>query len=401
MFTSCEGTLDDIFGEWDKPAPSAEMPSDGGSSTINATAITLDQKMKVIKLGGDALTINVAFTPSDATDKSVTWTSKDPNIATVENGVVTPKALGITTITAKSGDLTATCEVFVGNVVTLSYAHYTANDYDILKGYVGDFNLEIPDGFHVAFDGLNTTNTISCPGDATIYLIDGKTNTVTAPFNYAGIQIGPSGKMLTINAETLGTGLLNATGGSSVGAGGGAGIGTGCAANPCGAITINGGTINATGGSGAAAIGTGKANSNDKTCGDITINGGTVTAKGGDNAAGIGTGGAKNYNNTCGAITINGGTVTAKGGINAAGIGTGESYKDSSNPTSNTCGDITISAGVKSVTATKGAGSPNSIGMGGSDVGSSQNCGTIKIGGETKAQSEFTGETYTYTPTAP
>ena len=368
VLTSCEGTLDDIFGEWDKPAPSAEMPSDGGSSIINATAITLDQTMKVIKLGGDALTINVTFTPSDATDKSVTWTSKDPNIATVENGVVTPKALGITTITAKSGDLTATCEVFVGNVVTLSYAHYTANDYDILKGYVGNFNLEIPDGFHVAFDGLNTTNTINCPGDATIYLIDGKTNTVNAPSNYAGIQIGPSGKMLTINAETLGTGLLNATGGGSVGAGGGAGIGTGCAANPCGAITINGGTINATGGEGAAAIGTGKAENYDKTCGDITINGGTVTAK---------------------------------GGIIAAGIGTGESYKDSSNPTSNTCGDITISAGVKSVTATKGAGSPNSIGMGGSDVGSSQNCGTIKIGGETKAQSEFTGETYTYTPTAP
>jgi hypothetical protein len=358
MFTSCEGTLDDIFGEWDKPAPSAETPSGDGSSTINATAITLDQTMKVIKLGGDALTIKVTFTPSDATDKSVTWTSKDPNIATVENGVVTPKALGITTITAKSGDLTATCEVFVGNEVTLSNANYTANDYDILKGNIGDSNFSIPDGFHVAFDGLNATNTISCKGDATIYLIDGKTNTVTAPENYyAGIQIGGEGTTLTINAETEGTGTLTAKGGS-----GGAGIGVGYfVSSSRGAITINGGTINATGGSGAAGIGTGKAEYYDKTCGDITINGGTVTAKGGDNAAGIGMG-----------------------------------YTDIGK--SNTCGAITITADVTSVTSIKGSGSPYSIGKGEYLSGGTQACGTIKIGGEVKAQSQFTGDTYTYTP---
>ena len=357
MFTSCEGTLDDIFGEWDKPAPSAETPSGDGSSTINATAIALDQTMKVIKLGGDAIMIKVTFTPSDATDKSVTWTSKDPNIATVENGVVTAQALGITTITAKSGDLTATCEVFVGNEVTLSYANYTANDYDILKGSMGDFILEIPDGFHVAFDELNATNTISCPGDATIYLIDGKTNTVTGPDNFAGIQIGPSDKTLTINAETEGTGTLTAKGGS-----GGAGIGVGYfVSSSRGAITINGGTINATGGSGAAGIGTGKAEYYDKTCGDITINDGTVTAKGGDNAAGIGMG-----------------------------------YTDSGK--SNTCGAITITADVTSVTSIKGSGSPYSIGKGEYLSGGTQACGTIKIGGEVKAQSQFTGDTYTYTP---
>ena len=379
--TSCEGALDDILGEWSRPVPGSSTGG-GGSSTINATAIALDQTMKVIKLGGDALTIKATVTPTDATDKTVTWESKDPTIATVENGVVTPVGLGITTITAKSGELSATCEVFVGTEVDLSSetADYNTNDYDILSGDIGAHYINIPyisGGCHVAFNGMATTKGISCMSDATIYLIDGKTNTVTATSNYPGIWIGVTGKTLTINAETEGTGILNATGGS----GGGAGIGTGGATGSNvenGNIEINGGVINATGGGsvidGGAGIGTGTANNKTNKCGDITINGGTVTAKGGNIAAGIGTGVGNYGTNTCGDITINGGTVTATGVVGSAGIGTGLG-----SGISNTCGAITIGAGVKSVTATKDNYSPNSIGMGDTAAGT-QTCGKIKFG---------------------
>lgn len=357
LFASCgngDNALEEIIKNGGAGGSSEGSGEGGGSSTINATAITLSQTMKVIKLGGDALTITATVTPSDAT---YTWESSDEAIATVENGVVTPVGKGIATITAKSGDVKATCEVFVGTEVTLGFEDYTANDYDILTGYMGYYDLIIPDGFHVAFDELNTNTTIKCDGDATIYLIDGKTNTAITPDFIAGIQIGPSGKTLTINAETDGTGQLIAKGGAES-----AGIGTGYYSPSCGAITINGGTVNATGGEHGAGIGTGWAYTYDKTCGTITINGGTVTAKGGEGAAGIGTGGANGY---C-----------------------------------NTCGDITITGNVKSVTATKGAGSPNSIGKGVA-YGGAQFCGTITIGGDVKDQSEFTGDTYTYTPTAP
>ncbi len=266
-FTSCEGTLDDVFGEWSRPTPGG-----GGSSAINATAIKLSQTMKVIKLGGDALTITATVTPSDAT---YTWESSDPTIATGENGVVTPKALGIAKITAKSGDVKATCEVFVGNEVNISSLTYDAKNYDILKGDMGANQLTIPAGYHVALDGLTiNNNNITCSGDATIYLTDGSTNMVTAPINYAtAIKIGGEGTTLTINAETLGTGILNATGGKD-----GAGIGTEYALSSSvtgGNIVINGGVINATGqGSfrGAAGIGTGGAYTGYKNeCGAITI----------------------------------------------------------------------------------------------------------------------------------
>ena len=109
----------------------------------------------------------------------------------------------------------------------------------------------------------------------------------------------------------------------------------------------------------------------------LTITGsGSLTAQGGQNSAGIGTGRALNDASiTCGDITINGGRVTATGGAGAAGIGTGLAAN-----ASNGCGAITIGTGVISVTANKGKDS-NSIGKGVADMGGTQTCGTITIGG--------------------
>ena len=305
MFTSCEGALDDLLGEWSRPTPGNNTPSGGGSSTINATAITLSQTMKVIKLGGDALTINVTFTPSDATDKSVTWTSKDPNIATVDNGVVTAKSLGITTITAKSGDLTATCEVFVGTEVDDVSTRNPIQDYDILAGTQNSAFITIPNGYHVAFNGVNTNRTVICSGDATIYLTDGSVNdvTVTAAGD-AGIRAGGAGTTLTINAETEGTGQLIAK--SSLFC---AGIGTGTSTTSdlqCGDITINGGTVTATGSSGGAGIGTGTSAFSNQICGNITIGTGITSVKatrGGSISSSIGEGSkSSTASQSCGKI---------------------------------------------------------------------------------------------------
>ena len=357
-----------------------------------ATSLSLDKTMKVLVKGGATLTITPNVTPSAVT---VTWTSSKESVATVNNGVVTPKGLGITTITAKSGDLTATCEVFVGTEVALGLSNYIAQNYDILKGDMGagGYSVTIPAGYKVAFDGLATTGGITCNGDATIYLTDASMNTVSvAASSVAGIQIGDAGTTLTINAETLGTGQLTATGRDDCAA-----IGTAIAINDDivgGNITINGGVINATSGGsngGAAGIGTGYAENHKNECGAITINGGTVTATcsvaSGVGGAGIGTGGALAHggsaSNKCGAITINGGTVIAQGGERAAGIGTGLSIVATTGLASNGCGNITIGTGVKSVTATKGDGSPNSIGKG-KAVSGTQECGTISIADPSK-----------------
>ena len=391
LFTSC-GNGDNALEEIIKNGGTSSGGSGegSGSSTISVTGITLDESLKVLVKDGDALTITATVTPSDATDKSVTWSSKNPNIATVENGVVTPVGLGITKITAKSGDKEATCEVFVGKVVNIGSSNYQVKDYDILIGALNSSNsITIPNNCKVAFAGVTTASSITCSGNATIILVDGSENTVSVgASNKPGIKIGGTGTTLTINAETEGTGILDVTGGNL----GCAGIGTtgSSISNSAGGnITINGGKITAIGGNGGAGIGTGKVfHGSTNKCGKITINGGEVTATGGNNAAGIGTGYAEGEHsnitkNECGDITINSGTIKATGGNDAAGIGTGYAFKISAPGAAapdQKCGAITIGTDVTSVTATKGTDSPYCIGVGHADLSSTQTCGVIKFG---------------------
>lgn len=63
---------------------------------------------------GVSETLSVVVLPDDATDKTVTWTSSNKDVAVVDNnGVVIAINPGETTITAKAGDQTALCKVTV------------------------------------------------------------------------------------------------------------------------------------------------------------------------------------------------------------------------------------------------------------------------------------------------
>ena len=104
-FTSCE----DILGEWSKPTPVTP-------TTVSVTSITLDQTTLNKKVGDAAVTLNATVSPDNATDKSLTWTSDKPAVATVADGVVTFKGAGTAIITATANDgsgVEATCTVTV------------------------------------------------------------------------------------------------------------------------------------------------------------------------------------------------------------------------------------------------------------------------------------------------
>lgn len=77
-----------------------------------------------LALSEDELTLNIndsphqllAFPlPTDATDHEVTWSSADPEIATIENGFVVPQAPGETVISATAADeeVTVECRVTI------------------------------------------------------------------------------------------------------------------------------------------------------------------------------------------------------------------------------------------------------------------------------------------------
>ena len=104
-FTSCEGTLDDIFGEWSRPTPGS---STGGGS-VAVTSISIDATLTLIAGKTSQLTATV-----DPAGTAVTWSSDPETIATVDaNGLVTAVAAGTAIITAKAGDKSATCKVTV------------------------------------------------------------------------------------------------------------------------------------------------------------------------------------------------------------------------------------------------------------------------------------------------
>ena len=79
---------------------------------VAVIGVTLDQTAVELEIGGTA-TLVATVTPENATDKTVTWTSSDEAVATVQDGVVTAVAVGEATITAKAGDAEAACTVTV------------------------------------------------------------------------------------------------------------------------------------------------------------------------------------------------------------------------------------------------------------------------------------------------
>ena len=165
MMTSCEGTLDDIFGEWSRPTP--------GSSTGGAvTSIGLDaDEMKLTVGDKGQLTAKV-----DPAGTAVTWSSDKEEIATVDaNGLVTAVAMGTAIITAKAGDKLATCTVTVtpGLSTPLTVEAITAGTITITNPQSGmkystdggttktemtsTTNISVAEGDKVAFYGNGTS----------------------------------------------------------------------------------------------------------------------------------------------------------------------------------------------------------------------------------------------------
>ena len=102
--------------------------ADGGYTdtcvvTVNTsvTGVTLDKSSASLK-PGDTLALTATVAPSGASNKAVTWTSSNANVATVSSaGLVTAKAVGTAriTVTTVDGGYTAICTVKVVPVLTL------------------------------------------------------------------------------------------------------------------------------------------------------------------------------------------------------------------------------------------------------------------------------------------
>jgi uncharacterized protein YjdB len=83
--------------------------------TVPVSSISLDKSSVTLKQN-ETVQLTASVSPSDATDKTVTWTSSNTTVATVDStGKVKALKEGSAVITAKAGDKTATCSITVSN----------------------------------------------------------------------------------------------------------------------------------------------------------------------------------------------------------------------------------------------------------------------------------------------
>lgn len=101
-----------------------------------ATGVSLDKNTLSLNVGDtERLTATVA--PSDADDKTVSWTSEDTTIASVSTaGLVTAKKAGTTKITVKTtdGDFTAEATVTVAEAIDVVSIEFKRNKFYSLVG---------------------------------------------------------------------------------------------------------------------------------------------------------------------------------------------------------------------------------------------------------------------------
>jgi hypothetical protein len=119
-------------------------------STVKVSGVTIDPSSKILNIDA-SITLTATVTPENAADKSVTWSSSNESVATVEqNGKISAVGVGEATITVTTtdGGKTATCKVIVNKKAgAISYATASVNK---------------------TFGDANFTNELTKTGDGTV-----------------------------------------------------------------------------------------------------------------------------------------------------------------------------------------------------------------------------------------
>ncbi len=166
------------WGNLRVPVLTFKEGSSGGPVAV--TGVSLNKNSTTIAIGSTE-TLTATVSPSDATDKSVTWSSSNEAVATVSGGVVTPVDVGNATITVTTNDgnktddcaVTVALPAYTTHTVAQAIAEITpmtasvvSENYYKVEGYV--INITTPyDSTHsdISFtigDTANATDVLTC-----------------------------------------------------------------------------------------------------------------------------------------------------------------------------------------------------------------------------------------------
>lgn len=110
-------------------------------TTVAVTGVSLNKETSTLTVG-DTETLTATVSPDEASDKSVTWSSDDTSVATVDpNGLVTAVGAGTAniTVTTTDGSKTASCAVTVNAATVKSSVTLNANGGTINSGNITEY----------------------------------------------------------------------------------------------------------------------------------------------------------------------------------------------------------------------------------------------------------------------
>ena len=110
-----------------------------GIQTVAVTGVSLNASSGELVIGSQT-TLTATVTPSDASNKTVTWTSSAPTVASVANGVVTALAAGsaVITVTTADGGYTASYNLTVKAATSDLLATYGCADNTRISTSTGE-----------------------------------------------------------------------------------------------------------------------------------------------------------------------------------------------------------------------------------------------------------------------
>ncbi len=152
---------------------------------IEASQITLSESALAMSVG-DTHNLEYEILPDDTTDTSVTWSSSDNNIATVEDGVITAISEGVAQIKIESiNGVSDICELSVSNVdvesIALSALELTIEETETTQ----------------LFATITPSNATNC--EVVWTSSDASVATVDESGNIVGVKVGST----TITATTV------------------------------------------------------------------------------------------------------------------------------------------------------------------------------------------------------
>lgn len=166
------------------------------------SGVSLDQTQLNLLVTQKPVQLNATLTgSSNKTFNDVTWTSSNPAVATVENGLVTPVDVGDCTITVKTldGGYTATCAVTVRADYSVLEAKYA--EYQILVNQAKGQYIYTEDSLAVLETACTQAKTMIDSGLSTQAEIDAQVELLESAHNGLVKYIIAEGVSLTADTE--------------------------------------------------------------------------------------------------------------------------------------------------------------------------------------------------------